>query len=181
LVVAVAVTGVTIHVNQLIHNEHKFLVQVAVAAAVVEADYRTLSVVKSLLKHCLLVQCRTAIAEAMQSLAPTITVPVAVVLVKQVPIARHHQCFPQLAESAEPQTSLVLMCITQQAAVAQVEPRVTGLQAAQAAVETAVDSTTTPLQQQVKMAKVAAVAAVKTDPVQQVDQASSSCALQQFQ
>ena len=62
---------------------------------------------------------------------------VAVVLVKQVPIARHHQCFPLLVESAEPRTSLVLMCITQQAAVAQVEPRVTGLQAAQAAVETA--------------------------------------------
>jgi hypothetical protein len=117
----------------------------------------------------------------MQSLAPTITVLVAVVLVKQVPIARHHQCFPPLVVSAEPQTSLVLMCITQQAAVAQVEPRVTGLQAAQAAVETAVDSTTTPLQQQVKMAKVAAVAAVKTDPVQQVDQASSSCALRRFQ
>jgi len=173
LVVAVAVTGVTIVVNQLIHNEHKFLVQVAVAAAVVEADYITLLVARSLLKHCLLVQCRTATAVAMQSLAPTITVPVAVELVKQVPIARHHQCFPPLVVSAEPQTSLVLMCITQQAAVAQVEPRVTGLQAAQAAVETAVDSTTTPLQQQVKMAQVAAVAAVKTDPVQQVDQASS--------
>jgi hypothetical protein len=37
------------------------------------------------------------------------------------------------------------------------------------------------LQQQVKMAKVAAAAAVRTDPVQQVDQESSSCALQQFQ
>jgi hypothetical protein len=181
LVVAVAVTGVTIHVNQLIHNEHKFLVQVAVAAAVVEADYRTLSVVKSLLKHCLLVQCRTAIAEAMQSLAPTTTVLVAVVLVKQVPIARHHQCFPQLAESAEPQTSLVQMCITQQVVVAQVEPPITGQQAAQVAAETVVDSTTTPLQPQVRTAKVAAVAAVRTDPVQQADQASSSSVLQQFQ
>jgi hypothetical protein len=145
----VAVTGVTIIVNQLIHNEHKFLVQVAVAAAVAAADYRTLSVVKSLLKHCLLVQCRTVTAEAMQSLVGTFTVLVAVVLVKQVPIARHHQCFPQLAESAEPRTSLVLMCITQQVVVAQVEPQVTGLQAAQVAVETVVDSTTTPLQLQV--------------------------------
>ena len=167
-------------VNQLIHNEHKFLVQVAVVAAVVAADYRTLLVVKSLLKHCLLAQCRTAIAEVMQSLAPTITVLVAVVLVKQVPIARHHQCFPQPVVTAEPQTSLVLMCITRLVVVALVDTPVTGLQAAQAAVETAVDSTTTPLQQQVKMAKVAAVAAVRTDPVQQVDQASSSCALQRF-
>ena len=116
----------------------------------------------------------------MQSLAPTFTVLVAVVLVKQVPIAHPHQCFPPLVVSAELQTSLVLMCITQQAAVAQVEPRVTGLQAAQAAVETAVDSTTTPLQPQVQMAQVAAAAAVRTDPVQQVDQASSSCALQRF-
>jgi hypothetical protein len=136
LVVAVAVTGVTIHVNQLIHNEHKFLVQVAVAAAVAAADYRTLSVVKSLLKHCLLVQCRTAIAEAMQSLAQTFTVLVAVVLVKQVPIARHHQCFPQLAESAEPRTSLVLMRITQRAVAARVDTPITGLQAAQEAAET---------------------------------------------
>jgi hypothetical protein len=85
----------------------------------------------------------------MQSLVGTFTVLVAVVLVKQVPIARHHQCFPQLAESAEPRTSLVLMCITQQVVVAQVEPQVTGLQAAQVAVETVVDSTTTPLQLQV--------------------------------
>jgi hypothetical protein len=149
LAAAAAVTGVTLVVNQLIHNEHKFLVQVAVAAAVAAADYRTLSVVKSLLKHCLLVQCRTVTAEAMQSLVGTFTVLVAVVLVKQVPIARHHQCFPQLAESAEPRTSLVLMCITQQVVVAQVEPQVTGLQAAQVAVETVVDSTTTPLQLQV--------------------------------
>jgi hypothetical protein len=116
----------------------------------------------------------------MQSLAPTITVLVAVVLVKQVPIARHHQCFPQPVVTAEPQISLVTLCITQQVVVAQVEPRVTGLQAAQAVVETAVDSTTTPLQPQVQMAQVAAAAAVRTDPVQQVDQASLSCALQQF-
>jgi hypothetical protein len=149
LAAAAAVTGVTLVVNQLIHNEHKFLEPAAVVAAVVAVDYRTLSVVKSLRKHCLLVQCRTAIAEAMQSLAPTITVLVAVVLVKQVPIARHHQCFPQPVVTAEPQTSLVLMCITQQAAVAQVDTPITGPQAAQAAVETAVDSTTTPLQQQV--------------------------------
>jgi hypothetical protein len=131
LAVAVAVTGVTLVVNQLIHNEHKFLVQVAVAAA----DYRTLSVVKSLLKHCLLALCRTAIAEVMQSLALTITVLVVVVLVKQVPIARHHQCFPQPVVSAELQTSLVLMCITQRAVVAQVDIQVTGLQAAQAVAE----------------------------------------------
>jgi hypothetical protein len=45
LVVAVAVTGVTIVVNQLIHNEHKFLARVVVVAAVAAADYRTLSVV----------------------------------------------------------------------------------------------------------------------------------------
>jgi hypothetical protein len=44
-VVAVAVTGVTMDVNQLIHNEHKFLVRVVVVAAVAAADYRTLSVV----------------------------------------------------------------------------------------------------------------------------------------
>jgi hypothetical protein len=135
LAVAVAVTGVTLVVNQLIHNEHKFLVQVAVAAAVAAADYRTLSVVKSLLKHCLLALCRTAIAEVMQSLALTITVLVVVVLVKQVPIARHHQCFPQPVVSAELQTSLVLMCITQRAVVAQVDIQVTGLQAAQAVAE----------------------------------------------
>jgi hypothetical protein len=42
LVVAVAVTGVTI---VLIHNEHKFLARVVVVAAVAAADYRTLSVV----------------------------------------------------------------------------------------------------------------------------------------
>jgi hypothetical protein len=135
-VVAVAVTGVTMDVNQLIHNEHKFLVQVAVVVAVVVADFITLLVVKSLRKHCRPVQCRTATAEAMQSLAPTFTVQVAVVLVKQVPIARHHQCFPQPVVTAEPQTSLVLMCITQQAAVALVDTPVTGLQVAQVAAET---------------------------------------------
>jgi hypothetical protein len=106
-------------------------------------------VVKSLRKHCRLVQCRTAIAEAMQSLAPTFTVLVAVVLVKQVPIARHHQCFPLLVESAEPRTSLVLMCITQQVVVALVDTPITGPQAAQVVVETVVDSTTTPPQLQV--------------------------------
>jgi hypothetical protein len=45
LVEVAAVTGVTIHVNQLIHNEHKFLARVVVVAAVAAADYRTLSVV----------------------------------------------------------------------------------------------------------------------------------------
>jgi hypothetical protein len=85
----------------------------------------------------------------MQSLALTITVLVVVVLVKQVPIARHHQCFPQLAESGEPQTSLVLMCITQRAVVALVDTPITGPQAAQVVVETVVDSTTTPPQLQV--------------------------------
>jgi hypothetical protein len=71
----------------------------------------------------------------MQSLAPTFTAPVAVVLVKQVPIAHPHQCFPPLVVTAEPQTSLVLMCITQQAVVAQVDTPITGLQAAQAVAE----------------------------------------------
>jgi hypothetical protein len=135
-VVAVAVTGVTMDVNQLIHNEHKFLVQVAVVVAVVVADFITLLVVKSLRKHCRPVQCRTATAEAMQSLAPTFTVPVAVVLVKQVPIAHPHQCFPPLVVSAELQTSLVLMCITQLVVVALVDIPVTGLQVAQVAAET---------------------------------------------
>jgi hypothetical protein len=149
LAAAAVVTGVTLVVNQLIHNEHKFLEPAAVVAAVVAAACRTLLVVKSLRKHCRLVQCRTAIAEAMQSLVGTFTVLVAVVLVKQVPIARHHQCFPQLVVSAEPRTSLVTLCITQRVVVAQVEPQVTGLQAAQVAVETVAVETTTPLQLQV--------------------------------
>jgi hypothetical protein len=139
LVAAAAVTGVTLDVNQLIHNEHKFLEPVVVVAAVAAADCRTLSVVKSLLKHCLLVQCRTAIAEAMQSLAQTFTVLVAVVLVKQVPIAQHHQCFPQLVVSAEPQTSLVTLCITQQVVAVQVDTPITGQQVAQVAAETVAD------------------------------------------
>ena len=112
------------------------VVPVVVVAAVVAADYRTLLVVKSLLKHCLLAQCRTATAVAMQSLAPTFTVLVAVVLVKQVPIAHPHQCFPPLVVSAELQTSLVLMCITQLVVVALVDTPVTGLQVAQVAAET---------------------------------------------
>ena len=72
----------------------------------------------------------------MQSLAPTFTVLVAVVQVKRVPIAHPHQCFPPLVVSAELQTSLVLMCITQLVVVALVDIPVTGLQVAQVAAET---------------------------------------------
>jgi hypothetical protein len=139
LVVVVVATGATkVALSQLtqLHQDLKFLEPVVVVAAVAAADCRTLLVVKSLRKHCHLVQCRTATAEAMQSLVQTFTVLVVVVLAKQVPIAQHHQCFPQPVVSAEPRTSLVTLCIPQQVEAAQVDTPITGLQVAKVAVET---------------------------------------------